>query len=49
MAKYSQEFKEKVVCRLMPPNAEGVAQVHRDTGASEATLYLPISAQSRLR
>jgi len=40
MAKYSQEFKEKVVCRLMPPNAESVAQVHRDTGMSEATLYL---------
>ncbi len=40
MAKYSQEFKEKVVCRLMPPNAESVAQVHRDTDVSEATLYL---------
>ena len=40
MAKYSLEFKEKVVLRLMPPNAESVAQVHRDTGVSEATLYL---------
>jgi len=40
MAKYSLEFKENVVRRLMPPNAESVAQVHRDTGVSEATLYL---------
>lgn len=40
MARYSQEFKEKVVRRLMPPNSESVAQVHRDTGVSEATLYL---------
>jgi len=40
MAKYSLEFKEKVVRRLMPPNAESVVQVHRDARVLVALLFL---------
>ena len=39
MRRYSEEFKEQVVRKMMPPNAQSVAQVHRDTGVSEPTLY----------
>lgn len=36
---YTEEFKEKAVRKMMPPNAKSVAQVHQDTGVSEQTLY----------
>jgi len=39
MPRYEQEFKEQVVRRMMPPNAKSVAEVSRETGVSEATLY----------
>lgn len=39
MPKYSEEFKEKIVQKMMPPNAVSVAQIHRETGVSEPTLY----------
>ncbi len=39
MARYSGEFKEQAVLRMMPPNAQSVAQVSRETGVSEPTLY----------
>ena len=39
MPKYSDEFKEQVVRKMMPPNAMSVAQVSRDTGVSDVTLY----------
>jgi transposase len=39
MPRYSDEFKEQVVRKMMPPNAQSVAQVHRETGISEPTLY----------
>ena len=39
MPRYSEEFKEQVVRKMMPPNAQSVAQVHRETGISEPTLY----------
>ena len=39
MPRYSEEFKEQVVRKMMPPNAMSVAQVIRDTGVSEQTLY----------
>jgi len=39
MARYSEEFKEQIVRKMMPPNAQTVAQTGRDTGISEATLY----------
>ena len=37
--RYSEEFKEQTVRKMMPPNAQTVAQIHRDTGVSEPTLY----------
>ncbi len=39
MPRYTQEFKDQMVGKLMPPNAQSVAQVSRDTGVSEPTLY----------
>ena len=39
MPQYSEEFKEQAVRRMMPPNAMSVAQISRDTGVSEPTLY----------
>ncbi|MEH6584358.1 MAG: DDE-type integrase/transposase/recombinase [Halioglobus sp.] len=39
MPKYNDEFKEQVVRKMMPPNAMSVAQVSRDTGVSDVTLY----------
>ena len=39
MPRYSEEFKAKVVEKMMPPNARKVADVHRETGVSEPTLY----------
>jgi transposase-like protein len=39
MRRYSKEFKEQGVRKMMPPNAQSVAQVDRDTGGSESTLY----------
>ena len=39
MPRYSEEFKEQVVRKMMPPGAKSVAQVHRETGISEPTLY----------
>lgn len=39
MPRYSEEFKEQVVSRLMPPNAQSVAQVSREVGVPAVTLY----------
>ena len=39
MPQYSEEFKEQVVRKMMAPNAMSVAQVSRDTGVSEQSLY----------
>lgn len=39
MSQYSEGFKERTVQMMMPPNAMSVAQVSRDTGVSEQTLY----------
>ena len=40
MPKYSEGFKEqRAVQMMMAPNAMSVAQVSRDTGVSEQTLY----------
>ncbi len=39
MPRYSDELKEQVVGKMMAPNAQSVAQVHRETGISEPTLY----------
>lgn len=37
--KYNDEFREQTVRKMMPPNAMSVAQVSRDTGVSDVTLY----------
>ena len=37
--KYSDEFKESVVQRMMPPNAIPVSQLLKETGVSDVTLY----------
>ncbi len=39
MSRYSEEFKEQAVRKMMPPNAMSVAQVSRETGVSEQALY----------
>ena len=39
MPRYSEEFKEKIVQKMMPPNSQSVAQISRETGISEPTLY----------
>jgi len=39
MPRYSEEIKEQAVRKMMPPNSQSVAQVHRETGISEPTLY----------
>ena len=40
MAKrYSEEFKESVVKRMMPPNPVSVSQLVKETGVSDVTLY----------
>ena len=39
MPRYNDEFKEQTVRKMMPPNAQFVAQVSRETGVAEPTLY----------
>ena len=39
MPQYSEEFKDQAVSKMMPPNAMSVAQVSRDIGVPEQTLY----------
>ncbi|WP_027417625.1 transposase [Aneurinibacillus terranovensis] len=39
MARYSDELKQKMQLRMMPPNNEPVSQIARDSGLSEGTLY----------
>jgi transposase-like protein len=36
---YSEEFKESVVKRMMPPNAVPVMELSRQVGVSDVTLY----------
>lgn len=37
--RYSEEFKESVVKRMMPPNPVSVSQLAKETGVSDVTLY----------
>jgi len=39
MLRYTDEFKEQVVRKMMPPNAMSVAQLSRETGVSDQSLY----------
>lgn len=38
MIRYPKEFKEQVLKRLLPPNAESVKRVSKETGVSHQTL-----------
>jgi transposase len=39
MPYYSEEFKDKIVSKMMAPNAQSVAEVSRESGVSEQSLY----------
>jgi transposase-like protein len=39
LSKYSEEFKESVVRKMMPPESRSIAELSRETGVSEVTLY----------
>jgi transposase len=39
MSRYSQELKESVLKRMMPPRNQSVAELSRETGITETTLY----------
>ncbi len=37
--RYSEEFKQLVIKKMMPPNPVPVSQLCKDTGVSDVTLY----------
>ncbi|WOG26764.1 IS3 family transposase [Endozoicomonas sp. 8E] len=39
MTRYSKEMKESIIQKMMPPNNVSVAQLKRETGITDATLY----------
>jgi transposase len=39
MTRYSAEFKEQMVRKMMPPTNQSVASIHRETGISAPSLY----------
>lgn len=39
MTRYSKEFKDAIIKRMMPPQNESVVSISRETGVSENTLY----------
>lgn len=39
MARYTQEFKNKIIQRMMPPQNESAEAISRETGIPEGTLY----------
>lgn len=39
MTRYSPELKEQMVRKMMPPNNQSVASIHRETGISSPSLY----------
>ena len=39
MARYSSEFKEQIVRKMMPPSSQSVAQISRETNIAAPTLY----------
>ena len=38
MGRYSQDYKDRAVARLLPPENAPIARVSRELGVSEATL-----------
>lgn len=39
MSRYSVEFKDQIVRKMMPPNSQSVAKISRETGIAAPTLY----------
>jgi len=39
MKRYSPEFKEQMVRKMMPPSNQSVAEISRETGISDVSLY----------
>ncbi len=39
MARYTKEYKNTIISRMMPPNNESAEAVSRETGIPEGTLY----------
>ena len=39
MPRYSDEFKAKIVEKMMPPNSRSIADISRETGISGTSLY----------
>ena len=39
MARYSEEFKHSIITKMMPPQNQSVADIAKETGLSEQTLY----------
>ncbi len=37
--KYSEEFKESIIKKMMPPNPVSLSQLVKETGVSDVTLY----------
>jgi transposase-like protein len=37
--RYTEEFKESVVKQMMPPNPASIAQLVKESGVSDVTLY----------
>ena len=48
MARYSNEFKERAVARLVPPESGEITRVSREVGVSVATLERWLAAAARL-
>ena len=39
MSRYSPEFRESIIKKMMPPNAQSIASISRETGICSPTLY----------
>jgi transposase len=39
MTRYSKEFKEQIVRKMMPPNSQSVSRISKDSGIAAPTLY----------
>jgi transposase-like protein len=39
MSRYSPEFRESIVKKMMPPNAPSIASISRESGICPPTLY----------
>lgn len=39
MTRYSKEFKEQIVRKMMPPNSQSISRISKDSGIASPTLY----------